>query len=222
MKAKLREETRKKVKDIRKKEIIPAVLYGHKIKNLNLAVPYSTFDGIFRKASSSSLVDLAIDEKKPVKVIIQSTQRDPLSNRYTHVDFYQVSMTEKIKAKIALKFINEAPAIKVFNGVLVTSIEKIEVSCLPQALVPEIEIDLSTLKTFEDSIHIKDLKVPAGIEILNNPTDIVVNVIPPRAEEVEIKPVAEAAAPAEGEAAAPEAGAAAPGETPAAPKEEKK
>lgn len=178
-----RTETGKKVKDLRKQGKIPAVLYGHGLKNLNLSVPYNPFEKIYQQAGESSLVDLAVDNKKPVKVLIQAVQTDPVSDRFVHIDFYQVKMTEKITAEIKLKFIGEAPAVKELSGVLVTNLNYLKVRCFPQDLVHEIEVEVSSLKTFDDVIYIKDLKIPSKIEILEKTDEVVVTVIPPRSEE---------------------------------------
>lgn len=183
LKVQKRELVGRKVKDLREKNLIPAVVYGHGAKNQNVAVEYIPFEKLYREAGESSLVDLVIDNEKPVKILIQEVQADPLTGRFIHIDFRQVKMTEKITAEILLKFVGEAKAVKELGGILVKTADKIKVKCLPQDLVHEIEVDLSFLNTFEDFIHIKDLKIPAGLEVLGNPNEPVVNVIPPRSEE---------------------------------------
>jgi large subunit ribosomal protein L25 len=183
LKVQKRELVSRKVKDLREKNLIPAVVYGHGAKNQNVAVEYIPFEKLYREAGESSLVDLVIDNEKSVKILIQEVQADPLTGRFIHIDFRQVKMTEKITAEILLKFVGEAKAVKELGGILVKTADKIKVKCLPQDLVHEIEVDLSFLNTFEDFIHIKDLKIPAGLEVLGNPNEPVVNVIPPRSEE---------------------------------------
>lgn len=183
LKAKTREVKGKKVNLLRKQGKIPAVLYGHKIKPVNLVVDYSTFEKIFNQAGESTLVDLTIDDKKPVKVLIQDYQLEPATNQFIHVDFHQVRMDEKLHTEIALKFVGEALAVKESNGILVTNIDALEVECLPQDLVHEIEVDISSLKTFDDVIHVSDIKLPPKVMVLNVPADVVVLVQPPRTEE---------------------------------------
>ncbi|MFA6410495.1 MAG: 50S ribosomal protein L25 [Candidatus Buchananbacteria bacterium] len=205
LKGKTRKEQKKKVSQLRTSDQIPAVLYGHKIKPQNIVVDYTLFEKIFKQAGESTLVDLSIDDGKPAKVLIQDYQLAPLTNRFTHVDFHLVNMDEKIHTAIGLKFIGEAPAVKERGGILVTNIHEIEVSCLPKDLIHEIEVDLSGLKTFEDTIRISDLKIPAGISLQNVPTDLVVLVQAPRSEkelaDLESKP--EATLPVAEEAAKP-------------------
>jgi large subunit ribosomal protein L25 len=166
--AKIRRVTGKGVKNLRKQNLVPAVIYGKDVKSENLSVDYLLFAKLYKEAGESTLVDLKIDEQAPVKVLIQEVQVEPMSGKFVHVDFRQVKMTEKIKAEALLKFINEAPAIKELGGTLIKSLDKIEIECLPQDLVHEIEVDISALKTFEDRIHIKDLKIPAGVKVLSD------------------------------------------------------
>ena len=175
-----REATGKQVAKLREQGKIPAVLYGDKTESVNLQVEATIFEKIYAKAGDSTLVDLIIGEDKPIKVLIQDYQLDPLINSFLHVDFYKVNMKEKIHAEVPIKFINEAPAVKEFSGVLVTSLKSLSVECLPDALVHEIEVDLSALKTFDDSLHVSDVKAPEGIEFKNMVDDIVALVQAPR------------------------------------------
>ena len=192
LKAKTREETGKKVNQLRKQGKIPAVLYGHKVKSMNLVVDYVTFERIFRQVGESALINFIIDERKPIKVLVQDYQLDPMTSQFIHVDFHQVRMDEKLHTTIELKFVGEPPAVKELSGVLVTNIGSLDVECLPQDLVHKIEVDLSVLETFDDAIHVVDLKVPDKITVLNVADDVVVLVQPPRTEkeleELETKP----------------------------------
>lgn len=192
--AKLRHITGKKVKSIREKGLLPAVLYGQGKKATNLSVNTKEFIKVYVKAGGSSLVDLAVDQKTPVKILIHEPQMDPVLDEPLHVDFYQIRMDEEITTEIPLKFIGVAPAVKELEGNLITNKEDIEVKCLPANLVPQIEVDISSLKTFEDQIRVKDLKVPQALTILDNPEDTVALVNPPRSEEELEAMEAEAAA----------------------------
>lgn len=181
--AQLREIIGKKVKKLREKNLIPAVLYGKDVEPQNLSVQYLPFQKIYNEAGESSLIDLAIGDRVPVKVLIHGVQKNPVSGKFIHVDFWQVKMTEKITAEIEVKFVGESPAVKELGGVLVKGLDTIKVECLPQDLIHEIEVDISPLKTFEDLIHVKDIKFPSGIEVLENPDEVVASVAPPRTEE---------------------------------------
>ncbi len=180
---KIRTVTGKKVSVLRQTGKIPAILYGHGVKPVKLEVDYSQFEKIYKQAGDSTLIDLTVDDKSPVKVLVQDYQLDHLSNRYTHVDFHQVRMDEKLHTDITLKFVGEAPAIKSYSGILVTNLNAVAVECLPGDLVHEVQVDLSSLAELDSVLHVTDLKVPKGITILNSPNDVVALIQPPRAEE---------------------------------------
>ena len=149
------------------------------------------------------MIDLQIDDKEPVKVLVQEVQFSPLEDKYIHIDFHQVKMTEKISAEIPLKFIGESPAVKELGGIPVKNLDKIKIECLPDKLIHELEIDISQIKTFEESIHVQDLKIPEGITVMDKPDETIFLVEAPRSEEelkaLEEAPVAAEEAKVEGE-----------------------
>ncbi|MBI3114983.1 MAG: 50S ribosomal protein L25 [Candidatus Kerfeldbacteria bacterium] len=169
-------------KTLRRGHHIPAVLYGHGVDSQSIALDRRAFQRVYAQAQESVLVDLAVDDAKPVKVLIQDVQVDPVHGRLLHVDFHQVKMTEKIETDIALNFIGESPAVKELGGVLVKSKDALKVSVLPGDLVPHFDVDLSWLKTFEDAVHVRDITVPPTIKVLDGEADVVATVTPPRSE----------------------------------------
>ncbi len=189
--AKVRNKIGKAVKKIRKEGIIPAILYGPKLKNIPLEINLKEFEKVFEVAGESSLISLEI-EKKKTPVLIHEVQRDPLTGKPIHVDFYQPSLKEEIEARVALVFEGEAPAVKELGGTLIKNISEIEVKALPQNLPHEIKVNISQLKTFDDNILVKDLKLPEGVKILRNPEEIVAFVSQPeKVEEELVKPIEE-------------------------------
>jgi len=192
---KLRQETGRKNNKIRKQGLIPAILYGRKVKNLLLSVKEHDFEEIYKEAGESTLVklNLASDEKKDRVILIHDITRDVVSNKIIHIDFYQVKMDEPITAEIPLVFTGKSLAIEREDGVLIKSIQEVEIKALPQDLPHDIEVNISSLKTFDDNIYIKDLKIPDKVEITIDPEEVVASVIPPRTkaelEELEKAPV---------------------------------
>jgi len=182
---KLRPETGRGNKQIRKQGLIPAILYGRKIKNLALSVKAQDFEKVYQEAGESTLIKLKTREgpdkvKKERVVLIHEVANDPVSDEPIHIDFYQVKMDEPIKAEVPLIFVGESPAVKEVEGVLVKNIQSLEVEALPQDLPHQIEVDISSLKTVDSKIHIKDLKLPTTVKIEVQPEEVVVLVIPPR------------------------------------------
>jgi large subunit ribosomal protein L25 len=183
LQASTRSATGKRAHTVTRHRRIPAVLYGHGVKNQNLELDPIAFQKIFRDAGSSSLVDLQIGEGSAVKVLIHAIQRHPTRTNVTHVDFYQVKMTETLQTEIELELTGEAPAVKEQGGILIRALDKVKVECLPVDLVSSIAVDISNLKTFDDHIRVADLKLPKGITVLDNPEEMVVTVQAPRSEE---------------------------------------
>lgn len=196
---------------------LPAVLYGRDDKPVNLSIPYGKFERVWHKAGKTTLVDVSVDSHEPSKVLIHDIQYHPVTDKIIHIDLYKVKLTEKITATIPVHIVNEdeSLAVKELQGSLIVNKNEIEVEAYPQDLVPAIEVDASALKTFDDVIHVKDLRAPKGIEIITDPEEVVVLVQPPRSEEelaeLEEKPVEDVEAvaveekgkeeePAEGEA----------------------
>jgi len=179
-----------KAHKIREAGKIPAVVYGKGSPSRSLAVDFSVFNKIYKKAGESTLIDLKIADAKPIKILIKDVQLDPVSDDIIHIDFKEVTIGEKMNVTIPLNFIGESSAVKDLNGVLITNVDELEVECLPKDLIHKIEVDISVLKTFDDVIRIKDIVVPETIAVLNNPEDAVILVSPPRVAEEE-KPVSE-------------------------------
>lgn len=182
LKAELRELVGKKAKQLRKQNLIPAVMYGNKIAAQNLAVNYLDFERVYSKAGESTLVELEVAGKK-LNVLIHDIQLAPMSGRYTHVDFFQVNMKEEVETEIPLEFVGESAAVKALGGVLVKNMDTIPVKCLPSDLPEKFEIDLSKLATFEDVIEAKDLKTSKKVEIMLEDETVIAMVSEPRSEE---------------------------------------
>ncbi len=183
LKSKAREEVGKNLDSFRKKGMIPAVVYGHKDKPQTLWVNYLDFKRVFEKAGESTIIELEIEGKGKVNALVHDLQVDPLSDKFTHIDFFQIRMDEKIETAIPLEFIGESAAVKELGGILVKSLDEINISCLPADLPAEIKVDISKIKNFEDHIKIKDLEISDKVKILDEEETVVALVSPPRTEE---------------------------------------
>ena len=188
-------------KHIRKEGFIPAIVYGHNIPTTTLAVQYGPFEKVFKKAGESTLVNLVIDGGSARNVIIHDVQRHYLTSRYQHIDFLEVSMTEKMTATVPLEFVGVSKAVKENGGTMVHVVSELEVECLPSDLPSHIEVDISSLNTFDDSIRVSDLKIPSGVVVLTDMEETVVKVDAPRDVEAELAtPVVEDVSKVEGAA----------------------
>lgn len=164
-------------------DYLPAILYGKGLENQVLKVKKLDFERVFAAAGESNLINLDYGSGE-VKVLVKDIQRDILKYTFTHVDFYQVNMKEKIKAEIVLHFVGEAKAVKELGGMLMRETHELEVECLPTDLVDHIDVDISVLKTYDDVIKIKDLILPPNMKLLHHhDEDLVAQVVEPKAEE---------------------------------------
>jgi len=208
--AKIRSLLGRKVRTLRKKGVLPGVVYGPKLKNISIELNLKEFKKVYREAGESSLITLAIakgedealasspsDEigrpkRKKFLVLIREVKIEPLTEKPIHVDFYQPSLEKEIEATIPLIFEGVSPAVKELKGTLIKNISELEVKALPQSLPREIKVNVEGLKTLEDDILIKDLKLPEGVKILKDPQEVVVSVVPLEKVEEELeKPIEE-------------------------------
>jgi len=195
--AKTRKAFGKMNRKLRTEGRLPAVLYGRGKESVALELAAKEFEKVYKAAGENTLVNLEIEGNGQKKVLIHDVAHHFMSRTPIHVDFYEVDLTRKIHAKIPLHFVGASAAVKEMGGILIKTITEIEVEALPADLPPFIEVDISSLATFENFIHISDLKVPDAVKILAHPEEVVSTVQPPRTEaelaELE-KPTAEAEA----------------------------
>ena len=181
--------------DVRTKTAIPGVVYGMGAPAASIVLNYEEFAKLYAEAGEASLIDLLLGDKADGKVLIQDIQYDPVSDRMTHVDLRRIDMNKEMTATVELRFMGESPVIKEQGGTLMHNIVSVEVKCLPKDLVSHIDVDLSSLKTFDDVVKVKDLHIPAGIVITSpNAEDLVAKATAALTEE-EIKAMEEAAKP---------------------------
>lgn len=182
LKAENRKVTGKQVRALRRAGLLPAVLYGHHIQPISISLNHREASRILPRISSSQLIQVEVGgERYPV--LVREKQRDPVTSSLLHVDFQTVSMTEKLRAMVRIELIGEAPAVKNYNGVLVTGQEELEVECLPGDLINKIIVDISTLTDIGNAIHVSDLPVPSSIHVLTELDELVILVTAPAVEE---------------------------------------
>src|SRR3989344_1798968 len=226
--ARSREITGKKVKTLRLKGDIPGVVYGHGLDSTPITVEKVALKKAFTRAGSGTLVDLTIGEQKPIKVLFHEPQLHYLSGEPIHFDLYAVKMDEEIETTIPIVFVGISPAVDELEGNFIANRDELTIRCLPGNLIPNVEVDISILKTFDDSIKVSDIQVPESVQIQDEMEETVALVSAPRSkEELEaelaedkaaevaaVSALGEEAPAAEGETAAP-----AEGEQPAEPAE---
>jgi len=178
-----REVFGRKVKKLRKDGLLPANIFGKKVKSQAIEVEMGAFEKVYKEAGETQVIELLLGkEKKPV--LIHHIQEDPVTDYAVHIDFLQVDLKEKVTAQVPIELLGESPAEKEGKGVVVQQIDEIEVEALPGDLPEKFEIDLSSLVNEDDAIYVKDIKIDTKkIGIKNEPDQIVVKVEQAKKEE---------------------------------------
>jgi len=206
---------------LRDKGFVPAVFYGRSAENILLAVKSDELIKLHKDKKDHAFIKLIIDDEGSKKIeklsLIKELQRQPLTGKLYHVDFYEVDEKRKITMDVALNFIGKA--IGVENGGELQHLKReVKVSCLPLDLPDHIDVNVTDLE-IGDSVKIRDLKVAEGVTLLDRPDTSVASVAIIKVAKVEEAAKEEAAAEA---GAATEAGGAAPAGDAATPAEKGK
>lgn len=186
LKAEVRKATGKKVaKDLRKKNMIPAVVYKQGKDALSLQISQNDLrEALQTKAGENVILTLKISGDSSVKdktVLIKEVQRDPIKDGILHVDFNEISLTEVLKVNVPLTSKGEPVGVTADGGILEHVMWELQVECLPTAIPEKIEINVSNMK-IGDAIFVKNIMPPEGVKILNDGELITMIVKPPKVE----------------------------------------
>ena len=211
--AKPRTITGKASRKVRRRGLIPGVVYGHRVESQSVQVPRKEFEHIYLRAGSTNLVDLTVgDGKTSHKVFIHDVQRNAVNHELLHVDFLVVNLREEMTVNVPILLVGESPAVEKNEGLLLQQTEHVLIKALPANIPSSIEVDISGLDEVGKGIHVSDLKLPENVTLMTPPDELVVRINElSRAQAEEV---------AEAEAAAEEASAEAAEATEAAESEE--
>lgn len=186
---------------------IPGVIYGKGREAQSVVLDPTALEKLLHKSGAglNTLIDLSVAGSTDT-VLVKELQRHPVHGTYVHVDFFKVDMTQKIIVSVPIHFIGKARGVE-FGGILDHPLREIEVECLPRAIPEHIEVDVSALEIGQ-AIHVRDLRLPEGVQVMTDAELPVASVVLPAAE-VEATPTETVV---EGEVAAGDAAAAAPAE----------
>ncbi|MBM3183500.1 MAG: 50S ribosomal protein L25 [Chloroflexi bacterium] len=188
--------TGKKARFLRREGIVPGNVYGRGIDSMSIQADAKTLKHLLAHAGQTDLISLKVaGAKAPTKVLVREVQRNPINDELLHVEFYQVRMTEKIKADVPLVFVGEAPVLrKIKNSSLIHIMDSIHIEALPDDLPHNLEVDVSTLEEIDHVIHVKNIPLSKGVTLLSDEEQLVVKVVEARKVEEEVEAIpAEAA-----------------------------
>ncbi len=154
---------------------IKAVVYGPKYPSTSIVINQKDFTKLYKEAGESTIVTLS-GLNADQDVLIHDVQTDVRNGEIIHVDFYAVQKGQKLTVNVPLVFVGVSEAVKNHGADLIKNIFEIEIEAEAKNLPHEIEVDLSSLKEIDDHIKVSDLKIPAGVKVLDNGEDVVVTV----------------------------------------------
>ncbi len=195
LKVEKRKITGRKVKKLRGEGILPANIYGKKIKSLAVQLPLKDFLPVYKKVGEIGIVEVkVVGEEKPRPTLIHNVQLHPVTDKPLHADFYQVDLKERVTTNIPVELVGESPAVAQKIGVLIQPLTEIEIEALPTDLPEKFTVDVSKLEKIDDAFRVGDIKPPTGVEILTGVNQILAKIEPPTKEEVAPPPVEEKSA----------------------------
>ena len=169
-------------RSLRRNNMIPVILY-RKGSSIPLKVPKKELTQFINEtAGEKVMVSLELGDGGNKLALLKDYQVDPVKRELLHADFYEVLLTEKLRLSIRVVTTGESIGVKRDGGVLQHLLREVEIECLPDKIPGHITVDVSNLEIGQ-SIHVKDLKTEEGVKILNDPDEVVVNVIAPEVEE---------------------------------------
>jgi len=170
-----REITGKKVRKLRKQGILPANIYGKDVASVSVQVPQKDFEIVYKETGATGLIELHLEnEKRPV--LINNVQLDYMTQEPIHADFYQVNLKEKIKSMIPVVLVGEANAVVEKVGLLLQTLNEIEVEALPADLPEKFEVDVTSLAAINDQLTAESLKAPQGVTILTDAGQVIAKI----------------------------------------------
>lgn len=186
----------KKVKNLRRKGILPANVYGHNRPSQALELDAHTFNLLQRRLPQNAIVDLVVDGARSRPAMIHRTQRDVRTGLPIHVEFFQINPREKLTATVPLVLVGESDAARRGDAVLVQEMTDLEVTCLLSDLPSSIEVHIDRLVAVGDTILVQDLVFNRDvIEVKAHPGDMVASLSASRRQAEDATADAPAAAP---------------------------
>lgn len=169
---------------MRRNGMVPAVVYRDG-KSQSLKIPHKELLTFMKRTSGElAMVNLTFPGGDNKLAMLKDYQIDPVSSRLLHTDFFEVSLTEKIKATVSIKVMGEAIGVKRDGGILQRAVREVELESLPDAMPSHLEVDITEL-AMGHTLHVSDLQLEEGVKVFTNPAEVIVSVVAPAVEKVE-------------------------------------
>ena len=174
-----REKTGKEIsKKLRKQGLIPAIVYGPRFQPLPIAVKFNELESILIKHKGETLLfnlELSDGEPSKIQAILKDYQTHPITDKIIHIDFLAIHEEETITLDIPLEFLGKPVGISK-GGILEILLHELTIECLPSNIPDKIYVDINNLDV-GDVLHVKDIKVPEGVKVINDPEETVLTIV---------------------------------------------
>ena len=179
-----RQVTGKKVKELRRKGMVPVHLYGRGVDSLALQVEHGELRRVLSRAGGTVPVTVEIDGQDGENIcFVRQAQRHPVTEELLHVDFLRVDVTRLVRADVPVVLDGDAPAVRTLGGTLLQPFATLEVEALPMDMPEAFHVDVTGLEELYASLRIGDISIPENVTVLRDPDEMIARVVPPRIEE---------------------------------------
>ena len=168
----------KKARRLLRNGIVPGALYDSRGQSQPVQFHERELLRVLHEAGTTHLIEVELDGQR-VSTLLREVDREPITARIRHVSLWALPMDEPIETEVPIAFVGESDAVRA-GGILVHPIEKLTVRCLPKDIPEAIVVDLSVLKEFGDSIHVRDLSLPSNVQVLDDPEETIATVAAPK------------------------------------------
>lgn len=189
IKVEKRNVTGKQVSKLRRQGILPGVVYGHKVDSYPIQMETHATTLLMKKITPTTLVTLDLDGKQ-TRVIVRDRTYDVVTGALLHLDFLALSMTEKLRANVAIELVGEAPVLDEEPNTLINHVlNELEIEALPDDMLERVTVDISGIATSDDIISVGDLDLGDKITVLTPAEEVIVSVSYVAEEEAEAETV---------------------------------
>ncbi|NLG40330.1 MAG: 50S ribosomal protein L25 [Chloroflexi bacterium] len=176
IKVEKRNVTGKQVSKLRRQGILPGVVYGHKVDSYPIQMETHATTLLMKKITPTTLVTLDLDGKQ-TRVIVRDRTYDVVTGALLHLDFLALSMTEKLRANVAIELVGEAPVLDEEPNTLINHVlNELEIEALPDDMLERVTVDISGIATSDDIISVGDLDLGDKITVLTPAEEVIVSV----------------------------------------------
>lgn len=171
--------TGKAVKRLRKHGVIPGNIYGGGQESQAIQMSAHDIERFLATHTPTTVLRLGLDDGTSARnVIVSHVQHQPATHQIQHVDFLQVNLNQPIKAKVPIRVVGEAPAMKIGGAMMLHLLEAVDVEARPVDLPPALELDVSGLEELKSALHVSDLRVPASVTVLTDAGEPILKIEP--------------------------------------------